>query len=119
MLVTSSRDQLGHRPKSISILAALTSTSAPLSRTMADLPTFLITTRTKMEQDADSPTLGVDTQHPQQVQFSDVRLIKRLLRTVSSLTSLSDNHRGSIDTQVKVMMRQLKGAIEKLENLNK
>ncbi|KAF9306673.1 hypothetical protein BGZ74_004371 [Mortierella antarctica] len=40
-----------------------------------------------------------------------------LLETVSSLTSLSDKDRDSIDTQVKVMMRQIKGAIEELEEL--
>lgn len=45
------------------------------------------------------------------------RALQELLETVSSLTSLSDKDRDSIDTQAKVMMHQIKGAIEELENL--
>jgi len=36
---------------------------------------------------------------------------------MSTLTSLSDKDRDSIDTQAKVMMQQIKGAIEELESL--
>jgi hypothetical protein len=45
------------------------------------------------------------------------KVLQELLDTVASLTSLSDKDRDSIDTQVKVMMRQIKGAIEELESL--
>ncbi|KAF9104545.1 hypothetical protein BGX29_001719 [Mortierella sp. GBA35] len=45
------------------------------------------------------------------------KVFQELLDTVASLTSLSDKDRDSIDTQVKVMMRQIKGAIEELESL--
>lgn len=45
------------------------------------------------------------------------KVLQELLDTVASLTSLSDKDRDSIDTQVKIMMRQIKGAIEELESL--
>ncbi|KAF9966066.1 hypothetical protein BGZ70_003403 [Mortierella alpina] len=45
------------------------------------------------------------------------KVLQDLLETVSSLTSLSDKDRDSIDLQAKVMMRQIKGAIEELESL--
>ncbi|KAG0360317.1 hypothetical protein BGZ54_009624 [Gamsiella multidivaricata] len=45
------------------------------------------------------------------------KLLNDLLETVSSLTTLSDKDRDSIDMQAKVMMRQIKGAIEELETL--
>jgi hypothetical protein len=45
------------------------------------------------------------------------KALNDLLDAVSALTSLSDKDRDSIDTQAKVMMRQIQGAIEELETL--
>ncbi|KAG0263067.1 hypothetical protein BG011_009360 [Mortierella polycephala] len=107
-----------------------------ISRTMADLRAFIITTRPaylnlarggagighgkssvmRLPRHSDSiPKADDPGFHSATVTSSKV--LQQLLETVSSLTSLSDKDRDSIDTQTKVMMRQIKGAIEELESL--
>ncbi|KAG0057344.1 hypothetical protein BGZ83_011587 [Gryganskiella cystojenkinii] len=98
-----------------------------ISRTMADLKAFIITTRPaylnltrgsgasgvmRAPRRANSIPKGHNSTNS-----ASSRALQDLLETVSSLTSLSDKDRDSIDTQVKVMMQQIKGAIEELENL--
>ncbi|KAF9109733.1 Syntaxin-18 [Mortierella sp. AM989] len=106
------------------------------SRTMADLRAFIITTRPaylnisrgagsggikgsnnnggmRLPRKSDSISKGNSSTY----NSTSSKVLNDLLDAVSSLTSLSDKDRDSIDTQAKVMMRQIKGAIEELESL--
>ncbi|KAF8919109.1 hypothetical protein BGZ58_004684, partial [Dissophora ornata] len=102
-----------------------------VSRTMSDLRAFIITTRpaylnltrggsngsgtslsSRLPRRSDSIPKG----HSHGTTTSS-KALNELLETMSSLTSLSDKDRDSIDMQAKVMMRQIKGAIEELESL--
>ncbi|KAF9177736.1 hypothetical protein BGZ50_008424 [Haplosporangium sp. Z 11] len=107
-----------------------------ISRTMADLRAFIITTRPaylnlargrggaghgksgvmRLPRRSDSIP-KVDDLGFHSTTVTSSKVLQQLLETVSSLTNLSDKDRDSIDTQVKVMMRQIKGAIEELESL--
>ncbi|KAF8942464.1 hypothetical protein BGZ47_006446 [Haplosporangium gracile] len=107
-----------------------------ISRTMADLRAFIITTRpaylnlsrgggtgslasSRMgpPRRSDSIPSSNEGGHRSAAGTTSSKILLDLLDTVASLTSLSDKDRDSIDTQVKVMMRQIKGAIEELEYL--
>ncbi|KAF9358866.1 hypothetical protein BGX26_000730 [Mortierella sp. AD094] len=106
------------------------------SRTMSDLRVFIITTRPaylnisrgtgssgisgsgRLPRRSDSiPKNNNSTSSSGYNTITSSKVLNDLLETVSSLTSLSDKDRDSIDTQAKVMMRQIKGAIEELESL--
>jgi CHASE3 domain sensor protein len=98
---------------------------------MADLRAFIITTRPaylnltrgsggstmRIPRRSDSTPKGRQPGSSTTSTSASSRALQELLETVSSLTSLSDKDRDSIDTQAKVMMHQIKGAIEELENL--
>ncbi|ORZ18341.1 hypothetical protein BCR41DRAFT_385997 [Lobosporangium transversale] len=106
-----------------------------ISRTIADLRTFILITRPaylNLSRGGSGNSLGANMRLPRRSDsipnvnnshntlsksFTSSKVLNDLLDTVSSLTSLSDKDRDSIDTQVKVMMRQIKGAIEELESL--
>ncbi|KAG0374758.1 hypothetical protein BGX24_010000 [Mortierella sp. AD032] len=109
-----------------------------ISRTMADLRAFIITTRPaylSLARGGSGASNGLRTgprrsdsihshhnsgaggHHGHAAGTTSSRVLQELLETVGSLTSLSDKDRDSIDTQVKVMMHQIKGAIEQLEFL--
>ncbi|KAG0318951.1 hypothetical protein BGZ97_003049 [Linnemannia gamsii] len=106
-----------------------------ISRTMADLRAFILTTRPAYLNLARGGRTGSSTStrmgpprrsdsipsngggHRSVAGTTSSKVLQELLDTVASLTSLSDKDRDSIDTQVKVMMRQIKGAIEELESL--
>ncbi|KAF9274587.1 hypothetical protein BGZ68_000521 [Mortierella alpina] len=106
-----------------------------ISRTMADLRAFIITTRPAYLNLSRSGGTGLgSSSHPRRsdsipkakdggasgfhsTTMTSSKVLQDLLETVSSLTSLSDKDRDSIDLQAKVMMRQIKGAIEELESL--
>ncbi|KAF9339799.1 hypothetical protein BGZ91_004663 [Linnemannia elongata] len=106
-----------------------------ISRTMADLRAFIITTRpaylnlsrgsgtgslTSSRMGAPRRSDSIPSNnggHRGVAGTTSSKVLQELLDTVASLTSLSDKDRDSIDTQVKVMMRQIKGAIEELESL--
>ncbi|KAF9901644.1 hypothetical protein EC991_005831 [Linnemannia zychae] len=104
-----------------------------ISRTMADLRAFIITTRpaylnltrggsnslrTGPPRRSDSiPNNNGPGGHRSVTGTTSSKVLQELLDTVASLTSLSDKDRDSIDTQVKIMMHQIKGAIEELESL--
>ncbi|KAF9994931.1 hypothetical protein BGZ80_001638 [Entomortierella chlamydospora] len=107
-----------------------------ISRTMSDLRVFIITTRPaylnisrgvgssgingsgRLQRISDSiPKNNNNTSSSGYNTITSSKVLNDLLETVSSLTSLSDKDRDSIDTQAKVMMRQIKGAIEELESL--
>lgn len=95
---------------------------------MADLRAFIITTRPaylNLSRNAGMSGMRIPrrsdsihkSHHNNPAMSASSKALHDLLETVSSLTSLSDKDRDSIDTQVKVMMRQIKGAIEELEEL--
>ncbi|KAI1314331.1 hypothetical protein EDD11_002272 [Mortierella claussenii] len=107
---------------------------------MADLRMFILTTRPaylnlsrgagkssgsmsssgamRLPRRSDSiPITNHHNQYSHSKSSMSSKVLNDLLDTVSSLTSLSDKDRDSIDTQAKVMMRQIKGAIEELESL--
>ncbi|OAQ33172.1 hypothetical protein K457DRAFT_90222 [Linnemannia elongata AG-77] len=106
-----------------------------ISRTMADLRAFIIATRpaylnlsrgsgtgslTSSRMGAPRRSDSIPSNnggHRGVAGSTSSKVLQELLDTVASLTSLSDKDRDSIDTQVKVMMRQIKGAIEELESL--
>ncbi|CAO3574354.1 unnamed protein product [Mortierella alpina] len=108
-----------------------------ISRTMADLRAFIITTRPAYLNLSRSGSIGLKSStRPSRwsdsipkandggassgfhaTTMTSSKVLQDLLETVSSLTSLSDKDRDSIDLQAKVMMRQIKGAIEELESL--
>ncbi|KAI9241775.1 MAG: hypothetical protein BYD32DRAFT_405078 [Podila humilis] len=98
-----------------------------ISKTMADLRAFIITTRPaylNLSRNAGMSGMRIPRRsdsipkaHNNAAMSASSKALHDLLGTVSSLTSLSDKDRDSIDTQVKVMMRQIKGAIEELESL--
>ncbi|KAF9433659.1 hypothetical protein BGZ76_009166 [Entomortierella beljakovae] len=110
-----------------------------IAKSMTDLRTFILTTRpiylnisrgvgtngahgglnggVKVLRKGDSTSNSSDNSHTASFASTSSKVLNDLLETVSSLTSLSDKDRDSIDTQVKVMMKQIKGAIEELENL--
>lgn len=94
---------------------------------MADLRAFIITTRPaylNLSRNAGMSGMRIPRRsdsipkaHNNPAMSASSKALHDLLETVSSLTSFSDKDRDSIDTQVKVMMRQIKGAIEELESL--
>ncbi|KAG0029844.1 hypothetical protein BGZ81_003371 [Podila clonocystis] len=95
---------------------------------MADLRAFIITTRTaylNLSRNAGMSGMRIPrrsdsipkSHHNNPAMSASSKALHDLLETISSLTSLSDKDRDSIDTQVKVMMHQIKGAIEELESL--
>lgn len=102
---------------------------------MADLRAFIITTRPAYLNLSRSGSTGLgSSSHPRRsdsipkakdggasgfhsTTMTSSKVLQDLLETVSSLTSFSDKDRDSIDLQAKVMMRQIKGAIEELESL--
>ncbi|KAF9420066.1 hypothetical protein BGZ94_009232, partial [Podila epigama] len=97
-----------------------------ISKTMADLRAFIITIRPaylnlsrntgmnglRLPQRSDSIP-----KHQHATISTSSKALQNLLDAVSSLNTLSDKDRDSIDTQVRVMMMQIKGAIEDLERL--
>ncbi|KAF9320716.1 hypothetical protein BG003_005167 [Podila horticola] len=95
---------------------------------MADLRAFIISTRPaylNLSRNAGMSGMRIPrrsdsipkSHHNNPATSTSSKALHDLLETISSLTSLSDRDRDSIDTQVKVMMRQIKGAIEELESL--
>ncbi|KAG0087004.1 hypothetical protein BGZ92_007692 [Podila epicladia] len=95
---------------------------------MADLRAFIVTTRPaylNLSRNAGMSGMRIPrrsesipkSHHNNPAMSASSKALHDLLETMSSLTSLSDKDRDSIDTQVKVMMRQIKGAIEELESL--
>ncbi|KAF8983142.1 Syntaxin-18 [Entomortierella lignicola] len=106
-----------------------------ISRTMSDLRVFIITTRpaylnisrgagssgingsSRLPRRSDSIPINNNNASSGYNTITSSKVLNDLLESVSSLTSLSDKDRDSIDTQAKVMMRQIQGAIEELESL--
>ncbi|KAF9199637.1 hypothetical protein BGZ49_010222 [Haplosporangium sp. Z 27] len=106
-----------------------------ISRTMSDLRIFIITTRpaylnisrgagssgingsSRLPRRSDSIPINNNNASSGYNTITSSKVLNDLLETVSSLTSLSDKDRDSIDTQAKIMMRQIQGAIEELESL--
>ncbi|KAF9921370.1 hypothetical protein FBU30_008618, partial [Linnemannia zychae] len=106
-----------------------------ISRTIEDLRAFIITTRPaylNISRSGSGSSASLRAGLPRRSNSiptnnegsagnrhvtSSSKVLQDLLNTVSSLTTLSDKDRDSIDTQVKIMMHQIKGAIEELESL--
>ncbi|KAK3807733.1 MAG: hypothetical protein J3Q66DRAFT_356303 [Benniella sp.] len=96
-----------------------------ISRTIADLRTFILTTRPAYLNLTRNITVsghggsrhGSSHDSNKSRPTISSKALNDLLETVSSLTLFSDKDRDSIDTRVKVMMRQIQGAIEELESL--
>ncbi|KAG0241507.1 hypothetical protein BGW41_005816 [Actinomortierella wolfii] len=89
-----------------------------ISRTIADLRSFILTIRPaylNLSRSAMSSLRIPKDQQDQRVSPSS-KPLQALLESISTLKVLSDKDRDSIDTQVKVMMHQVKGAIEQLES---
>ncbi|KAG0291808.1 hypothetical protein BGZ98_002858, partial [Dissophora globulifera] len=99
-----------------------------VSKTMSDLRAFILTTRPAyLNLPRGHNAASGSSRQPRRsdsipksssaYSSSSNKVLNELLETVSSLSSLSDKDRDSIDLQAKVMMRQIKGAIEELESL--
>ncbi|KAG0213465.1 hypothetical protein BGX28_004320 [Mortierella sp. GBA30] len=99
---------------------------------MSDLRAFIITTRPAYlnlsrrglgsslhprRSDSIPKSTESSSSGHQTTTMTSSKVLQDLLETMSSLTSLSDKDRDSIDLQAKIMMRQIKGAIEELESL--
>ncbi|KAG0261762.1 Syntaxin-18 [Actinomortierella ambigua] len=88
-----------------------------ISRTIADMRSFILTIRPAYLNLSRSAMSSLRAPKGESQVSSSSKALQALLESISTLKVLSDKDRDSIDTQVKVMMHQVKGAIEQLESL--
>ncbi|KAF9977935.1 hypothetical protein BGZ73_004375 [Actinomortierella ambigua] len=86
-----------------------------ISRTIADIRSFILTIRPAYLNLSRSAVNSLRPPKGHGQISSSSKALQAMLESISTLKVLSDKDRDSIDTQVKVMMHQVKGAIEQLE----